>query len=114
MNGGKSMRKKRHNYSPEEKVIILKRHLVGRETVSDLCDEYQLHVLSIHRIMTSIFNKTRYIYPIAIQQTCHHSISKKKLTRQLKTRYCFFSAGNQRDTLTGEKKMHADLRGAHI
>jgi transposase-like protein len=42
MNGGKSMRKKRHNYSPEEKVIILKRHLVGRETVSDLCDEYQL------------------------------------------------------------------------
>ncbi len=36
------MRKKRHNYSPEEKVIILKRHLVGRETVSDLCDEYQL------------------------------------------------------------------------
>ncbi len=36
------MRKKRYNYSSEEKVIILKRHLVGRETVSDLCDEYQL------------------------------------------------------------------------
>ena len=36
------MRKKRHNYSPEEKVFILKRHLVGREAVSDLCDEYQL------------------------------------------------------------------------
>jgi len=36
------MRKKRHNYTPEEKVIILKRHLVGLETVSDLCDEYQL------------------------------------------------------------------------
>ena len=36
------MSKKRHNYSPEEKVLIMKRHLVGRETVSDLCDEYQL------------------------------------------------------------------------
>lgn len=36
------MRKKRYNYSPEEKVYILKRHLVGREAVSDLCDEYQL------------------------------------------------------------------------
>jgi len=36
------MRKKRHNYTPEEKVIILKRHLVGLEAVSDLCDEYQL------------------------------------------------------------------------
>jgi len=42
MNGGRSMRKKRYNYSPAEKVSILKRHLVGRETVSDLCNEYQL------------------------------------------------------------------------
>ena len=36
------MRKKRYNYSSEEKVIILKRHWVGRETASDLCDEYHL------------------------------------------------------------------------
>ena len=36
------MRKKRHNYTPEEKVTILKRHLVDRVPVSDLCDEYQL------------------------------------------------------------------------
>jgi transposase-like protein len=36
------MRKKRYNYSSEEKEIILKRHLVGLESVSDLCDEYQL------------------------------------------------------------------------
>lgn len=36
------MRKKRYNYTPEEKVIILKRHLVERIQVSDLCDEYKL------------------------------------------------------------------------
>ncbi len=36
------MRKKRHNYTPEEKVSILKRHLVEQIAVSDLCDEYQL------------------------------------------------------------------------
>ncbi len=36
------MRKKRYNYSSEEKVIILKRHWVGRETASDLYDEYHL------------------------------------------------------------------------
>lgn len=36
------MRKKRHNYTPEEKVTILKRHLVDHVAVSDLCDEYQL------------------------------------------------------------------------
>jgi transposase-like protein len=36
------MRKKRHNYTPEEKVAILKRHLVERVPVSDLCDQYHL------------------------------------------------------------------------
>ena len=36
------MRKQRHNYTPEEKVSILKRHLIDRVPVSDLCDEYQL------------------------------------------------------------------------
>lgn len=36
------MRKKRHNYTPEEKVVILKRHLIDRVAVSDLCDEHQL------------------------------------------------------------------------
>jgi transposase-like protein len=36
------MRKKRYNYTPEEKVSILRRHLVEHVAVSDLCDEYQL------------------------------------------------------------------------
>lgn len=36
------MHKKRYNYTPEEKVKILKRHLVDRIPVSSLCDEYKL------------------------------------------------------------------------
>lgn len=36
------MRKKRHNYTPEEKVSILRRHLVDHVAISDLCEEYQL------------------------------------------------------------------------
>jgi transposase-like protein len=36
------MRKKRYNYTPEEKVLILKRHLVEQVPVSDLCDEHKL------------------------------------------------------------------------
>jgi transposase-like protein len=57
MNGGKSMRKKRHNYSPEEKVLILKRHLVGREAVSDLCDEYQLQPKIFYGWQKQFFEK---------------------------------------------------------
>lgn len=36
------MRKPRENYTPTEKVAILRRHLIDRVPVSDLCDEYQL------------------------------------------------------------------------
>lgn len=51
------MRKKRHNYSPEEKVFILKRHLVGREAVSDLCDEYQLQPKIFYGWQKQFFEK---------------------------------------------------------
>ncbi len=51
------MRKKRHNYSPEEKVLILKRHLVGREAVSDLCDEYQLQPKIFYGWQKQFFEK---------------------------------------------------------
>ena len=36
------MRKPRKNYTPPEKVAILRRHLIDKVPVSDLCDEYQL------------------------------------------------------------------------
>jgi transposase len=36
------MRKARKNYTAAEKVAILKRHLVDKVPVSDLCDEHQL------------------------------------------------------------------------
>lgn len=36
------MSRTRKNYTPEEKVAILKRHLVERVPVSDLCDELGL------------------------------------------------------------------------
>jgi len=37
------MRKPRKNYTAEEKVTILKRHLVEKTPVSDLCDELGLN-----------------------------------------------------------------------
>jgi transposase len=36
------MRKPRQNDTPSEKVAILRRHLIDRVPVSDLCDEHQL------------------------------------------------------------------------
>ena len=37
------MSEKRKQYSPQEKVSILRRHFVDKVPVSDLCDEYGLH-----------------------------------------------------------------------
>ena len=37
------MTRKRKNYTPEEKVAILRRHLLDKVPVSDLCDELGLN-----------------------------------------------------------------------
>ncbi len=49
------MKRKRKNYSPEEKVVILKRHLVDRIAVSDLCDEYTLNPTVFYRWQKEFF-----------------------------------------------------------
>ena len=58
------MRKKRHNYSPEEKVFILKRHMVGREAVSDLCDEYQLQPKIFYGWQKQFFEQGASVLPV--------------------------------------------------
>jgi transposase len=48
-------RKQRKNYTPEEKVIILKKHLLEKVPVSDLCDQHGLHPTVFHRWMKEFF-----------------------------------------------------------
>lgn len=49
------MRKKRKNYTAQEKVFILKRHLVNQVPVSDLCDEYNLQPTVFYRWQKEFF-----------------------------------------------------------
>lgn len=51
------MRKNRKNYTPEEKVNILKEHLVNGVPVSDLCDQYQLHPTVFYRWQRQLFEQ---------------------------------------------------------
>ena len=48
-------RKQRNNYSPEEKVAILKRHLVDNEQVSKICDELNLQPTIFYRWQQEFF-----------------------------------------------------------
>ena len=49
------MKKKRHSYTPEEKVIILKRHLIDKVPVSDICDKYNLQPTVFYRWQKEFF-----------------------------------------------------------
>jgi len=49
------MSRKRKNYSPEEKVAILKRHFLEQVLVSDLCDQYDLHPTVFYRWQKEFF-----------------------------------------------------------
>jgi len=49
------MRKQRKNYTSQEKVFILKRHLVDHVPVSDLCDEYHLQPNVFYRWQKEFF-----------------------------------------------------------
>ena len=37
------MEKSRRHYSPEQKVAILREHLIEQVAVSELCEKYQIH-----------------------------------------------------------------------
>jgi transposase len=49
------MSSERKHHSPEEKVAILRRHLIDRVPVSTLCDEYQFHPTVFYRWLKQFF-----------------------------------------------------------
>ena len=49
------MRKKRKQYRPEEKVAILRKHLVDKVAVSDLCEAYGLQPTVFYRWQKAFF-----------------------------------------------------------
>ena len=48
-------RKQRKHYTTQEKVAILRRHLIERVPVSDLCEKYQLHPAVFYRWQQNLF-----------------------------------------------------------
>ena len=47
--------KKRKQYSPQEKVSILRRHLADQVLVSDLCEQYGMHPTLFYRWQKEFF-----------------------------------------------------------
>ena len=49
------MKKQRKHYSPEEKVAVLRRHLLEKEPISKLCDELGLQPTVFYRWQKEFF-----------------------------------------------------------
>ncbi len=49
------MKKQRKHYTPEEKVAILRRHLLEKEPTSKLCDEFGVRPTVFHRWQKEFF-----------------------------------------------------------
>ena len=47
--------KRRRQFSPEQKIAILRRHLLEHVPVSDLCDEYQLQPVMFYAWQKQLF-----------------------------------------------------------
>ena len=58
------MSKNRRNYSSEEKVSILKRHLLGKELISDICDDLDIAPTQFYRWQKEFFDNA----PLAFEK----------------------------------------------
>ena len=47
------MKKTRNRYTPDEKVVILRRHLLNKEPIAQLCDELGLQPTVFYRCITA-------------------------------------------------------------
>ena len=59
------MRKERKNHTAEEKVAILRRHLIEKVPVSDLCEEFGLHPTMFYRWLKEFFENGAAAFQIA-------------------------------------------------
>jgi len=49
------MNKERRNFTPKEKVKILRLHLIEKKPVSEICEKYQIHPNSFYRWQKEFF-----------------------------------------------------------
>jgi transposase len=70
------MTKKRRTFTPEEKVQILKEHLIDRKAVSDICDVYQLQPVLFYKWQKQFFEQGHQTFTRTAKDTSHKTISK--------------------------------------
>jgi hypothetical protein len=58
------MKTARRHYTPSDKVAILRRHLIDRVSVSDLCDQYQLKTHALLQLAEAVLRERCCRFPV--------------------------------------------------
>lgn len=93
------MKRKRNNYKAEEKVAILKRHLVDKVPISDVCDTYNLSPTVFYRWQKQFFENG------ATAFETQHKSKKNRQERQIKA---------LEDKLANKNEVVSELMEAHL
>jgi transposase len=112
MNSSNSSKPRRH-FTGAEKVAILKRHLVEKVPVSDLCDEHQLYANQFYTWLKEFFENGQLAFANgrtgrkakAVEDAKNHKIAQleAKLTRKNEV------MAELMEALTEEKKRNGEL-----
>ena len=72
---------RRRKFSIEDKLQILKRHIVGKENVSDICEDINIHVNQFYKWQGDLFNQGPSFFK---QDSGHHKDAReiKKLKHE--------------------------------
>jgi transposase-like protein len=92
-------RKQRKNYSAEEKVAILKLHLLEQKPISDICDQYNLQPTVFYRWQKEFFENA----PLAFKK------NKDKTTRRFEKKI-----KDLEDKLSRKNEVLSELMEEHI
>jgi transposase len=93
------MRKKRKNYTPEEKIQILKTHLVNDRPVSEICDQYDLQPTVFYRWQKQLFENGASAFDKSQER------AEKRLKQKIE---------NLEEKITKKNEVLGELMEAHI
>ena len=91
--------KKRRQFSPEQKMAILRRHLLEHIPVSDLCDEYQLQPTVFYAWQKQLFENGGVVFERRTEGPA------AQLTRQV---------ANLEEKLSKKNEVLAELMEEHL
>jgi transposase-like protein len=78
-----TLNKTRKNYTPQEKVAILRRHLIEKQQVSDICDKLNLHPTVFHRWLKEFFENGAAAFENNAKGTKKHQDKQKRQIERL-------------------------------